>query len=249
MINQGKIWNYLLYAIGEIFLVVIGILIAVNIGSWEEEKKYRAVEISYFTNLKKDLFADIIQLDSLIKITRKKELAAKKIKVKAKKRAIDSLYHFSRDMETLIFVSEFFPHQNTYNEMQNSGNFSLIQNEEIKIKLMNLNQTYTLVDFEQSHNRNDYKTLLAVFEKHVNWANFFNTDKRTHNKLKFDSVYIENNYQLIASDIRNLLDDKTFVNSLLFTELNHGFYAPWFTDIKNELLEIVDLIDKEIERN
>jgi hypothetical protein len=159
------------------------------------------------------------------------------------------LYHFSRDMERLIFVSEFFPHQNTYNEMQNSGNFSLIQNEEIKIKLMNLNQTYTLVDFEQSHNRNDYKTLLAVFEKHVNWANFFNTDKRTHNKLKFDSVYIENNYQLIASDIRNLLDDKTFVNSLLFTELNHGFYAPWFTDIKNELLEIVDLIDKEIERN
>ncbi|MFT6882511.1 MAG: hypothetical protein ACI83W_000952 [Marinoscillum sp.] len=150
-------------------------------------------------------------------------------------------------MEKLIFVSEFFPHQNTYDEMQNSGNFSLIQNDEIKVKLMDLNQTYTLVDFEQSHNRNDYETLLEAFEKHVNWSPFFNTGHRSpFDKLAFDSAYIEANYSLIAADVQKLLDNKPFLNSLLFTELNHEFYGPWFADIKTQLLEIIYLIDTEI---
>ncbi|MFT6882510.1 MAG: outer membrane murein-binding lipoprotein Lpp [Marinoscillum sp.] len=93
--TDNKIATYLLYAIGEIILVVIGILIAVKIDNWNSQQNQRAVEISHFINLKKDLFADINQLDSLINITQEKELAAKKIKARAKKREIGSLYHFS----------------------------------------------------------------------------------------------------------------------------------------------------------
>jgi hypothetical protein len=81
----------------------------------------------------------------------------------------------------------------------------------------------------------------------VNWGPFFNTEHRAPNdKLAFDSAYIEANYPLIAADVQNLLDDKTFLNSLLFTELNHGFYGPWFAEIKTQLQEIIDLKNNEI---
>lgn len=39
LLNANKLGNYLLYAIGEIVLVVIGILIAIQINNWNEKTK------------------------------------------------------------------------------------------------------------------------------------------------------------------------------------------------------------------
>ena len=44
MIKDNKVGQYILYAIGEIFLVVVGILIAVNIDDWNENNKRKSVE-------------------------------------------------------------------------------------------------------------------------------------------------------------------------------------------------------------
>jgi hypothetical protein len=46
--------KYTLYAIGEIALVVIGILIALQVNNWNEERKNRKLEIIYLKNLKED---------------------------------------------------------------------------------------------------------------------------------------------------------------------------------------------------
>ena len=47
LLSEGKTGKYFKYAIGEIILVVIGILIALQINNWNEVKKARAVEITY----------------------------------------------------------------------------------------------------------------------------------------------------------------------------------------------------------
>ena len=39
LMNENKASTYLLYALGEVFLVVIGILIAVQIDNWNEARK------------------------------------------------------------------------------------------------------------------------------------------------------------------------------------------------------------------
>ena len=41
LLSEGKTVKYLKYAIGEIVLVVIGILIALSINNWNEQKKSR----------------------------------------------------------------------------------------------------------------------------------------------------------------------------------------------------------------
>ena len=41
LLQENKISKYLLYALGEILLVVIGILIAMQINNWKEERKAR----------------------------------------------------------------------------------------------------------------------------------------------------------------------------------------------------------------
>lgn len=58
MIRDNRASKYLLYAIGEIILVVIGILIALQINNWNEERKAGLSEKLVMTNLIQDLRSD-----------------------------------------------------------------------------------------------------------------------------------------------------------------------------------------------
>jgi hypothetical protein len=57
--EKNKFGKYLKYAIGEILLVVIGILIALQINNWNEDRKRKKLEISTLMELKDNLLADI----------------------------------------------------------------------------------------------------------------------------------------------------------------------------------------------
>jgi hypothetical protein len=52
LLESGKIRNYTLYAIGEIALVVVGILIALQISNWNEQRNEKAIANGYLIALK-----------------------------------------------------------------------------------------------------------------------------------------------------------------------------------------------------
>ena len=60
MLTENKFNKYLLYAIGEIFLVVIGILIALQINNWNEKQKLDSKTQEYYSQLLDDLNSDIL---------------------------------------------------------------------------------------------------------------------------------------------------------------------------------------------
>ena len=66
MLLQGRLGNYLKYATGEIVLVVIGILIALQINNWNEQRKQQAKEQAYLRQLMDDLNGDRDHADFLI---------------------------------------------------------------------------------------------------------------------------------------------------------------------------------------
>jgi len=65
LINEGKTTKYFKYAIGEILLVVIGILIALQINNWNEARKARVKEVEILKDFQKGLSFDILQIDSV----------------------------------------------------------------------------------------------------------------------------------------------------------------------------------------
>ena len=58
LLMENKTGKYLKYAIGEIILVVIGILIALQINNWNENKKLEAKTQDYYKQLLEDLKKD-----------------------------------------------------------------------------------------------------------------------------------------------------------------------------------------------
>lgn len=59
LLTENKFSKYLIYAVGEIILVVIGILIALQLNTWRMETKDRQIEITLLNNIKRDLESDI----------------------------------------------------------------------------------------------------------------------------------------------------------------------------------------------
>ncbi|WP_223034349.1 DUF6090 family protein [Hanstruepera marina] len=59
LLSEGKTGKYLKYAIGEIILVVIGILIALQINNWNEKEKLKVEEVKFLKNFKQSLIADM----------------------------------------------------------------------------------------------------------------------------------------------------------------------------------------------
>lgn len=62
-LTDNKVSKYLLYAIGEILLVVIGILIALQINTWNDERKAKIVEENFNADVLIDLEKDQEKLD------------------------------------------------------------------------------------------------------------------------------------------------------------------------------------------
>ena len=67
LMEKNKTGKYFKYAIGEIVLVVIGILIALSINNWNESRKNKARLITNIQSIAKDIKSDKFQLGKIIK--------------------------------------------------------------------------------------------------------------------------------------------------------------------------------------
>jgi len=77
LLSQKRLTQYLLYALGEIVLVVIGILLALQINNWNEERKESKAIKDVLIEIREDLLQDQVEFMRAIAI-RKDDLNAQK---------------------------------------------------------------------------------------------------------------------------------------------------------------------------
>ena len=79
LLSEGKAQKYLKYAIGEIVLVVIGILIALQINNWNEERKDHLKLLSIYSLIYNDIKDDIEDLQGSLEFYNKKKSIFEKV--------------------------------------------------------------------------------------------------------------------------------------------------------------------------
>ena len=151
LIGQNKISKYLLYAIGEIILVVIGILIALQINNSNELRKKRITEETYLSNIQRDLEINIQQLDHYIERRKSQVQSANDLLSHFEGKPVDDLVQFNINTINIYTWRKFFQTNHTFQELVNSGNLSLISNDSIKNKLLGLETLYKVMKDEEDH--------------------------------------------------------------------------------------------------
>ena len=137
MADDNKPMKYMRYAIGEILLVVIGILIALSINNWNENRKDRIVEQEYLIGLKEEFKSNLDELNSNIELNIKKIEDTKKFleytgPVKSDKPEQDIANRFGDIMKNSV---GFEPNPGVLEDLINSGNLNKITNSELRKNL------------------------------------------------------------------------------------------------------------------
>ena len=131
LMKKNKTGKYLKYAIGEIVLVVIGILIALQINNWNENKKKYKLRTAYKNSLINDLSLDTLMLGKLI-IENNNILKVLNIQQKrflGPETPIDTIIKIARDEFDPELNMRFNYNRNTMNTLIASGNIDLFSRE------------------------------------------------------------------------------------------------------------------------
>jgi len=134
-----KSTKYLKYALGEIILVVIGILIALAINQANERHKKLVKEQEYLQSLHNELVNDSLLFVETQTGLREVEAAARRIAMvleDPKHKITDSL-GFISDFRTIINRTQMMPDPVVWQELLNTGNLELIQDRQLIETLYN----------------------------------------------------------------------------------------------------------------
>jgi hypothetical protein len=141
LISEGKTGKYFKYAIGEIVLVVIGILIALSINNWNENRKATNLANENYLNLLTSLEQDSITVQKTIERNMIGLGALRKI-IPLKKNA--ELLELTEEnlnkylMQFSYAARSFIPKSGVYNLLTSNNGFDLIKSDKIKSLLINL---------------------------------------------------------------------------------------------------------------
>jgi len=204
LLGEGKTGKYLKYAIGEIILVVIGILIALQINNWNENQKTDRWEQRFLIDLQNELKNDFSQLTKVYNVQMAKGKACRKVleliktideKDKAK---LDSVYGVSQSSNPT-----FFPTTGVYDSGMSAGKIENIKNDSLKYTIMNLyNHFYKRMVYNG-------EVLDDVVEK-VDWEKRIYFDESSGKTRSWESIH---EFEFKAQ-IRFLLDQNVVYTRL-----------------------------------
>lgn len=243
LIAEQKISNYLLYALGEIVLVVIGILIALAINNANEQRIKREKEQVYLKGLKEEFETSKLKLEELIRFNRNSYNAATEIVTIMGQKENPSEQKLSELFVTAFAYDIFFnPNNSLLNEMINSGSLKDITNNNLRIKLTNWIATIDDISNQEQMQDEQRNSTVNAFrdEGHSIRTILDNTGMSEKMGIPVDEKAISNLSALESIAFQN--------NILMFIITSQSTETEHYNPLMFQLESILKVIDQELEQ-
>lgn len=206
-LSKDKLKKYLIYAIVEILLIVVGILLALSLNTWQNNNKDSTIERDYIS----DLIIDIRQDTSYFNTRRIKNI---KKKIDALKQAKAYLLGDYQINDTLLFLNSVgygarysrviaTSNSSTYTELVSTGNLRVIKDKEIRKEIINYYENKDAAAKTIQSSKTDYLNYvnsLRSFKKDTPNQISKSDQKRMLRKINEDKFYGLINQELTFAD-------------------------------------------------
>jgi hypothetical protein len=214
---ENKTGKYLKYAVGEIVLVMIGILLALQVNNWNSNRIEKKKEANYIENINKQFKLNRAQLDVVTLGHQKVHTNATKIinlvPIDVDKVNKDSLSFYITET---FYNYTFNPQQSTIDALTNTSDFEIISNLELRGLLQKWKELVKDYQEEEiSFQRYFLDSYIPYFKNHISLLNY------TKNTNIFDDSNVEFTF-LNSLEFQNMMVlQKRFVSNIIFeTEFN-----------------------------
>lgn len=248
LVQENRVSKYLLYAIGEIILVVVGILLALQINSWNQQRINNNKEIELLVDLKAEFQYNLTELEESININKKVSQSC--IELTEIIRANTIAKKRDKVDELLIAIgnfNSFDARTGVSSEIVNSDKLSILKNEVLRRQLSNW-LTFIIDCEEDILFRSDNYTinLMPFLMKRFPLANGELTKKLAFDKNNYLETYKEKSpfkYNLSQNDLME------FENQIWHHKHNQDYVAVNELNLKDFILTTIDIIEKELKEN
>ena len=243
MADDNRPLKYARYAIGEIVLVVIGILIALQINTWNEERIEKRKEQSVLKSLHKAFSDNLESLNFIIEISEISFHSSKQmLSLIGPKASGYSYTEIDSLVGDMINYSTYDPSTGTVDNIINSGKLNIIQNEVLKTNISDwsgiLADTKKDIDIANIHT---FSVLMIYLNDKINLKNIA-VPKR---------IVVKTNLNILEpskfpADYDTFMRSKEFENLVDFHALNFMYLLAEYYEIKKYLEVNLSLLEKEI---
>jgi hypothetical protein len=239
--EKNKTGKYLKYAIGEIVLVMIGILLALQVNNWNQQRIQNKEEQLALVNLKQDFGYNYIILDSIKTRTEKSiELQTTILNYTGNKPRPKIETEFDAVINALPALSEYFPKNGYLNDLLSSGKLGILKNTNLRNRLASWNSVLTNIKNREKNVNKQIDKFYDIMHKRGSWLNL---DKiatgpvLTNNPLPKSGFDIDNRNLLDLIEFENTTENIIYQNRSLLIRQKLGL---------DLISEILDLLEKEI---
>jgi len=244
MADDNRPLKYMRYAIGEIVLVVIGILIALQINTWNNEQIEKRKEQNILIGLHDTFLSNLENLNFIIDISQDAFDSSKKLMTLMGPDASD---YTNNQVDSLIShminYSTFDPSTGSVDDIINSGKLNIIQNKILKVNISNwsgmLNDARKDIQIANNH---AFDVLVIYLNDKINLKNVA-VPKRISEITQLDITepsHFPVNYEIF-------MRSKEFENLVDFHALNFIYLIREYLKIKDYLEVNIGLLESEIQ--
>jgi hypothetical protein len=259
-LKEGKMANYLKYALGEIVLVVIGILIALQINNWNSNRIRKNKESVYLKNIERDLKEQIKSIDTQMDFELSISETAKPLLKYYKKHhqfQVDS--SFTAAIGSITNRRTFVKINPTYTELLSSGNVDIVSNNKLKGDLIEYYQGLERLELIINKNNNLFTDAvfipgvirLSELQMSSAYNGLSTSDILTQNEKDSLADYVllnENNLKAItASQLKNPENQLTMINLINYRYLVANFHRALLMIQKDKTQKLIDELNSNDE--
>ena len=194
LLTENKVSRYLVYAFGEIVLVMIGILLALQINNWNEARKISKKEVASIKSLKSEMMSSLKELKGDYEDNLEYNQSTKNIYhyIQMKPQLTDSMY---RDFYKSVSFDYFFPKTSTYETLK-LGNLEIIKSDSLRMLITDVYESgYERILRKIDTRRNAARILFPYYQKNFRTI-VVKKDSLSRGRL----VGIPNDYDFLIND-------------------------------------------------
>jgi len=240
MADDNQFLKYSRYAVGEIVLVVVGILIALQINNWNEDLKIRNKELTYLESIKTDLLLNVEELENFLELRDSCVVSCNRVLDYYEDELEIDLVDFNFHAVNLMIWFPFTQHDNTYRELLNSGNLSLISDKKTKNDLQDMQVGFQKIAFIEGEMQQDYESYLydvyfTIADVNKNLEQF-----EAHIESKADAT------KLSKTEVLDLLKNLKFKNGVRLSKYNSKLLTAEYKQMIETTQNIITRIDDQL---
>ena len=163
LLMENKTSRYFKYAIGEIILVVIGILIALQVSNWNTQREFDQRLNSYYSKINEELKTVLDKTKEQIKVQESLALQLNIILNILKDKDRSRIPELKKNLGAVatVWTVNFSP--DVFDEFVSQEFLSKVKDKELKLLFTDLKHNYKRMNLMDDYNQNQYNTILEPF--------------------------------------------------------------------------------------